>query len=49
MFSFCVYTGCLPDDGSLRLSRQEIDGAHKKKHLKIYEEAFAVQLTYTMA
>eukprot|EP00045_Choanoeca_perplexa_P001964 m.22441 g.22441 ORF g.22441 m.22441 type:complete len:645 (+) comp11253_c0_seq1:163-2097(+) len=46
MFSFTVYSGCLPEEG-LRLARLEIDGAHKKKHLKIYEDAFAVQLSYS--
>eukprot|EP00043_Microstomoeca_roanoka_P014183 m.139610 g.139610 ORF g.139610 m.139610 type:complete len:82 (-) comp15954_c0_seq1:1455-1700(-) len=35
MFAFTFYTGFLQDN-KLRLSRQEIDGAHKKKHLKVY-------------
>merc|ERR1711934_216473 len=43
MFAFTFNTAC--ESGlSVRLARQEIDGAHKKKHLKVYEPNFAVKL-----
>eukprot|EP00730_Choanoeca_flexa_P000286 TRINITY_DN10130_c0_g1_i3.p1 TRINITY_DN10130_c0_g1~~TRINITY_DN10130_c0_g1_i3.p1 ORF type:complete len:649 (+),score=150.79 TRINITY_DN10130_c0_g1_i3:175-2121(+) len=46
MFAFTIYSGCLAE-GGLRLSRMEVDGAHKKKDLKVYDEAFAVELSYS--
>eukprot|EP01147_Barroeca_monosierra_P004592 gene4592-8582_t len=48
MFAFTFYTGFL-EENKLRVCRQEVDGAHKKKHLKIYQPNFAVTLYFDNA
>ncbi|EDQ86484.1 uncharacterized protein MONBRDRAFT_10809 [Monosiga brevicollis MX1] len=45
MFAATFFTGMV-EGTSLRMVRQELDGAHKKKHLKMFEPQFAMELTF---
>eukprot|EP00042_Codosiga_hollandica_P026069 m.120576 g.120576 ORF g.120576 m.120576 type:complete len:726 (-) comp52085_c0_seq1:1050-3227(-) len=45
MFYFCFHPSFV-DGNVLRLERTEIDGAHKKKHLKTFSEQFAVRVHF---